>query len=116
MKLVNKNIVIEFYLKTPQTSGDIVNDYLKVLEENKEYDAWTINERLEVIECKGSIKNNESWNYHNNYDSSENELYVGTHTKWFSLNKGEVINIQKENISRWKLELEQELLRLENLF
>ncbi len=106
---------LKIHLKTPPTYGDIVDNYLKVLEENKEYDAWTINEAFEIIECKGSIRNNESWNHHNNYDNSENELYVGSKTKWFTLNKSEAIKIQSENIQAWKAMLDNELLRLEKI-
>ena len=65
------------------------------------------------------IANDGSWNYHNNYDDSEDVLYVienKTRTKqWFSLNKDEVIEVQKENILKWKLILEQELSRLQTL-
>ncbi len=104
-------------LKKPD--GKIVKNYLKVLKENTEYPAWTINDKLEVVKCIGMIANDGSWNYHNNYDDSEDVLYVienKTRTKqWFSLNKDEVIEVQKENILKWKLILEQELSRLQTL-
>lgn len=110
---------LEHYLSTPLTYGEIVKNYLKVLQENKPYPAWTLNDNLEVIECKGLIKNNGSYNYHNNYDDSENELYIIDRStklkKWFSLNKEEVVKVQRENIAKWRECLEAELLRLESI-
>lgn len=108
---------IKHYLSTPSKYGKIVEDYLKVLKEKTEYDAWTLNEKLEVVKCKGIIENNGSWNYHNNYDDSENEMYVIINNqkinKWFSLNKEDVIKVQQENIIKWKNVLQEELKRLE---
>ncbi len=104
-------------LSTPSNYGKIVEAYLKVLKEKTEYDAWTLNEKLEVVKCKGLIENNGSWNYHNNYDDSENKLYVIIDkkkiNKWFSLNKEDVIKVQQENILKWKNMLQEELSRLE---
>jgi len=108
---------IKHYLSTPPKCGKIVEDYLKVLKEKTEYDAWTLNEKLEVVKCKGIIENNGSWNYHNNYDDSENEMYVIINNqkikKWFSLNKEDVIKVQQGNILKWKNVLQEELKRLE---
>lgn len=107
---------LKYCILTPSTRGQLVKDYLKILKDNTEYDAWTLNDKLEVVKCKGIIENNGSWNYHNNYDDSENEMFVIIDKrkvkKWFSLNKEEVVKIQQENISKWKLILEQELSRL----
>ncbi len=108
---------LKYYLSTPPKCGKIVEEYLKLLKENSEYDAWTLNDKLEVVACKGLIENNGSWNYHNNYDNSENELYViidkQKMDKWFSLNKEDVIKVQKDNIEKWKNQLQKELLRLD---
>lgn len=105
------------YLSTPSKYGKIVENYLKVLKEKTEYDAWTLNDKLEVVKCKGLIENNGSWNYHNNYDDSENEMYViidkQKKNQWFSLNKEDVIKVQQENILKWKNMLQEELSRLE---
>lgn len=110
---------LKHYLSTPKTYGQIVDDYLKVLKVNEEYSAWTINDELEVVSCKGIIENNGSWNYHNNYDDSENELYAafdGLKVKqWFTLNKDEAIKIQQENIKKWKLTLNKELNRIDTI-
>lgn len=108
---------LRYYLSTPSKRGQIVEEYLKVLKENTEYDAWTLNDKLEVVKCKGIIRNNCSYNYHHGYDDSENELYVIIDkpiiNKWFSLNKEDVIKVQQENILKWKLVLQEELSRLE---
>ncbi len=110
---------IRHYLSTPSTYGQVVIDYLKVLKEKTEYDAWTLNEKMEVVKCNGIIENNGSWNYHNNYDDSENEMYVIIDKqkvkRWFSLNKEDVVKIQEENISKWRMKLEQEISRLQDV-
>lgn len=110
---------LKYYISRPPTFGKIVNDYLKVLREGHQYSAWTLNDKMEVVECKGLVENNCSWNYHNNYDDSENELYVIIENEkikqWFSLNKEDVVNIQQENVSKWKLILEQELSRIQEI-
>lgn len=111
---------LQFYLNTPVTYGDVVINYLKVLEENVLYDAWTITNDLEVIPCKGSIRNNGSWNHHNNYDNSENELYVTLGSlnpvkQWFSLNKTDVLKTQTENIEKWLDILNKEQSRLNDI-
>lgn len=110
---------LKYLLSKPYNFGEIVEDYLKVLKEKAEYDAWTINENLEIVECKGIIESNGSWNYHNNYDDSSLELYViinkSKRPSWFSLNKDDVVKIQQENIDKWKILLNNELLRVDCL-
>jgi len=118
-------IQLEEYLHLPYPSGEIVDRYLAVLQENVEYPAFTIDSNLNVIECVGIIKKNGSYNYHNNYDDSSNELYclVGNefnnvrseYNQWFSLNKNEVIELQKKLIVKWKSVLERELKRINEL-
>lgn len=111
---------IEYDIKLPSTVGKIVNLYLKTLEKNVKYEAFTIDDKLNVIECKGIIENNENYNFHNNYDNSENELYViDSHNrktkKWFTLDKKEAVKIQMENIEMYKVLLLDELLRINKL-
>ena len=110
---------LKYSIKLPSTSGQIVSDYLKVLKENEGYPAWTLANDLSLLSCTGIIKNNDSYNYHNNYDDSENELFVISghmHEKrWFSLNKEEVIKVQKENLLKWKTNLEGEIKRLDSM-
>lgn len=113
---------IRFYEKLPRRDGDIVKEYLKTMEENKLYDAFTINNDLEIVECKGVIRNNGSYNYHNNYDDSDNELYIKSNnnsckydSKWFTLNKEEAIKIQQEHLAKWKEILTNENNRLDLL-
>lgn len=104
----------------PLTRGKIVEDYLKVLELNNEYAAFTVDDDLNIVNCKGSISSDGSWNYHNNYDDSENVMFVKFENnykiqRWFTLNKSEAIKIQQENIIKWKEILNAELKRLEEL-
>ncbi len=110
---------VEHDIILPNKFRVTVNDYLKVLKEEKEYPAYTINDYLEIIECKGVISNNGSWNYHNNYDDSKNELYVIIDdrkiNKWFSINREDVEKVQAENIIQWKLKLADEINRVDKL-
>jgi len=111
---------LKHYLNLPLPYGKIVEDYLKVLEVDTEYKAYTVNDNLEVVECIGIIKNNGMYDYHKNDDISQNEMYVigdgiMNFGKWFTLNKNEAVKIQKENIKMWKDVLNNELNRIENL-
>lgn len=110
---------IEHSLSLPPKCGQIVKDYLKVLNVDTEYPAYSLNEKLEIIECKGVISNNESWNYHKDCDDSENELYVVIGkvrtAKWFTLNKEDAVRVQKENIEKWRAILVDELSRLDTI-
>lgn len=111
---------LDFRIELPSFRGEIIKTFLKVIELNKEYDAVTIDDDLNVVNCKGSISSDGSWNYHNNYDDSENVMYVKFESgykiqRWFSFAKQEVINIQQANIIKWKEVLNAELKRLEEL-
>ncbi len=115
-----KIMILKFEIKLPYYKGEIVKEYLKKMTEKVEYNGFTINDNLEVVECKCTIISDGSWNYHNNYDNSQLELaiIVGKNTtrgQWFSLSKEEAINIQKENIKEYKKILANELLRLNGL-
>ena len=108
---------LKFKPQLPKSSGKIVEDYLKFLAKNTDYDVYTLNDELEIVKCKGRIKNNDVWDYHNNYDDSEDELFVMLNpsyynTRWFSLNREEVEKVQKENIEEWRKMLEEEATRL----
>lgn len=108
---------LKFKPELPKSRGKIVEDYLKLLAKNTDYDVYTLNDELEIIKCKGKIKNNDAWDYHNNYDDSEDELFVminssGYNKRWFSLNREEVEKVQKENIQEWWKMLEEEVTRL----
>lgn len=111
---------LSFELKLPYHFGEIVNEYLKTLQFNTKYNAYTLSDKLEVVECVGIIQSDGSWNYHNNYDDSELQLAIITAPntflgKWFTLNESEVEKVQRENIERWKEVLNNELLRLQSL-
>lgn len=108
---------LNFELKLPYHFGEIVNEYLKTMQIKTKYNAYTISDELEVIECVGIIQSDGSWNYHNNYDDSELELAIVTSKnsnlgRWFTLDKEEAEKIQRENIKEWKEVLNNELLRL----
>lgn len=103
-----------------QPDGKIVDDYKKVLQVDEEYNAYTINKDCEIVKCKGLISNNGAWNYHNNYDTSEDELYVkfmgSNHKKeqWWTLSEKEALEKQKEVIAFEKEKLNKKVAKLEN--
>ena len=109
-------IELEHIIKLPFSSGQEVVNFLKSHKINIEYDAYTINNRSEIINCKGIIENNGSWHPHHNYDNSEDEMYVIINGKlknqWFSVDIENVKSVLKENVDNWKLILEEELKRL----
>lgn len=106
-------------LKLPPYYGEIVDKYLNVLEDNVYYDVYTIDDELRIVHCKGIIQNNGHYNYHNNYDNSENNLFVKLNNKvqsrWFTLNEKEAKEVQQKLIQEWLLVLNQEIERLKTL-
>ncbi len=112
-------IELKYDIVLPLNFGQVVKDYKKVLSVRTEYPAFTLSDKLEVVECKGIIENNGSWNYHNNYDDSEDELYVfiGNNklSRWFSLNRDDVVVLQEENMKNWQHILDYEVQRLKNI-
>jgi len=86
----------------PWVNEELVNKYLKLLLRETEYPAYSIDDEYKVIKGVGSIDSNGSYNYHNNYDDSEDTLiftYVNeyghknTAQKWWTLNKEEAEKI-----------------------
>ncbi len=60
--------------------------------------AYSIDEQNnEIVEGHGSIKSNESYNYHNNYDNSKDCMWFNSEQKWFTLNYEEVLEVQRLN-------------------
>ena len=100
---------------------ELAKDYSKVLEVDTEYKCYFINDKLEIQEGYGYISNNGSYNYHNNYDTSENILYVkgqeskgvlDRNPKWWSLSLEKAKQKQRQLISISKTSYE---IKLENL-
>ncbi len=107
----------------PWVNKKLVDKYLKLLSRETEYQAYSIDDDYNVIEGKGSIGSNGSYNYHNNYDDSEDTLiftyknkygHENTAQKWWTLNReeaekiafaerGELLGILYEEIDRIKL-------------
>lgn len=106
---------MKYKLFLPYHYGAVVQERLKTLEVNTNYDGYTLNEKLEIITCKCSIRNDGMYNYHNNYDDSQNVLMVGNTHQWWTLNKSEILKIQKEHLEREIKKLEEELNRLKSI-
>ena len=91
-------LIMKNKINIPYHYGEVVDERLKVLELNKKYEAFTLNEQLEIVKCECSIESDGSWNHHNNYDDSENVLKVGNVSKWWTLSEKEIKQVQKENL------------------
>ena len=102
-------------IKLPYHYGKVVDDRLKVLELNKKYVGFTLNEKLEIVVCECSIENDGHWDYHNNIDNSENVLKVGKESKWWTLIEKEINEIQMENLDSSINILTLEIDRLKSL-
>lgn len=113
------NSSLYLYLEGDPPSKEIIKDHLKVLELGTWYDVFTITNDFKVISTKGAIQNNGSWNYHNNYDDSENEMYVKINgnalSRRFFLKEKEARKVQEYNIQKWKVKLEAEIERVNAL-
>ena len=74
-----------------------VEGFKKLIGDSK-VKAYSINkEDNSIIEGLGWIASNGSYNYHNNYDDSEDCMWFNEEQQWFTLNYETVLNIQKEN-------------------
>lgn len=102
-----------FDIDLPSARGKIVEDYKRIFEieekyvkTEKKYDAYSIDDNLEIIKGVGVIKSNGMWNYHNNYDDSEDELYFipsrypRYYNKWWTPSLEEAKKIQKKLIKK----------------
>ena len=107
---------VRFNIKLPYITKELVDSYKKVLEVGKEYNVYTLDDDINIIECKGFIKSDGSWNYHNNYDDSQDTLFIlnrfnNQERKWFTLNHSEIEKIRDENREEYIKVLENELKR-----
>lgn len=93
----------------PWVDEILVGIYLKVLLTKTEYVGYSVDNEFNVIEGKGTIENNGSYNYHNNYDDSEDTLYFTwvnqcgnkeRMQRWWTLNKSEAEEICSQQKTR----------------
>jgi len=90
------------YLKRPSNYEGI--EELKKLIGKSKVRAFSIDlDTNDIVEGWGWIASNESYNYHNNYDDSEDCMWFNVketgfgNQQWFTLNYERVLEIQKEN-------------------
>ncbi len=91
-------MTIEQTPSLPWVNDKLIKEYLTILSVNTDYTAYSIDDDYNVIAGIGTIKNNGSYNYHNNYDDSEDTLFFTYVTeykhsissqKWWTLNKAQ---------------------------
>lgn len=99
-----------FDLKIPYSSDEKEIFKMKELIGKSVVDAYSIDrETYKIVKGKGSIQNNGSYNYHNNYDDSKDEMFFDNKTQWFTLNEGRVKEVYNQNASIIRKMLEEKL-------
>ena len=90
------------YLKTP-SSYENIEELKKIIGKSK-VKAYSIDSKdNSIIEGIGWIDSDGNYNYHNNYDDSEDCMWFSKKSnsigsqQWFTLNYDRVLEIQKEN-------------------
>lgn len=90
---------IEIYIKTPSKYEGVKE--LKSLIGNTKTKAFSLDDDNNILEGEGYIDSNDSYNYHNNYDDSEDCMWFKSKyinkQQWFTLNYDRVLEVQKEN-------------------
>lgn len=90
---------IKIYLEIP-SKYERVND-IKTLIGSSKVDAFSLDKKGKIIEGKGWVASDESYNYHNNYDDSKDVLFFNGKQQWFTCSRErieEVYNINKNII------------------
>ena len=100
-------------------------DILKKTNGKQEVHAYSLDEDLNILEGWGKISSNNSWDYHNNYNDSEDvmwfsyEEYLNGNKKYsekfFTTNLDEIKIIQKDLKDKWIKLLESEIERVREL-
>lgn len=104
---------VVYDLNLPSYYGKVVEERLKLIDLNKKYSGYTLLDDLSIIEShECSIGSDGSYNYHNNYDDSQNVLKVDGIHKWWTFSEDEIGELQKSIIDKEVIELKQEINRL----
>lgn len=120
---------IELEVELPWRTDSEIKKMLNVIDQDQLIKGYTLDDSLNVVQVWCSIENDGRYNYHNNYDSSEPEMYVYMcdvdleekdrkryrHERWWTLSLEKIRMIQKENIQQHMKVLQSELGKLENL-
>lgn len=95
-------------------------DEIKKVIGNSYVQAYSLNDELEIIEGQGRIKSDNRWNYHCNYDDSEDCMFFkiegrSEKEQYFTTSLEEIKKIQQENIKAYRKVLQDEIKRIDNL-
>jgi len=106
----------DYSLKVPHSSDKDEISKMKAIIGSSKVDAFSIDRKTyKIIQGKGSIQNNGNYNYHNNYDSSEDEMFFGNTTQWFTLNEDRAKEVFNTNATLIREMLERKLEEYKNL-
>lgn len=86
---------IEIYLRIPSHYEDV--EKIKSVIGESIVDGFSLSENGEILKGKCKIASNESYNYHNNYDDSEDVLYFNNKKQWFTLSENRIKEVYEEN-------------------
>jgi hypothetical protein len=87
---------IEIYLDSPSHYENV--EEIERLIGSTKVKAYSLDlENNDIVEGLGWVASNDSYNYHNNYDDSQNVLWFEGEQRWFTLNYDRALQIQKDN-------------------
>lgn len=84
-----------WYVNIPSKYENI--ETLKEIIGNSKVKTYSLDENNIIVEGEGWLANNDSYNYHNNYDDSEDCMWFNGEQKWFTMKYTRVLEVQKEN-------------------
>ena len=100
----------------PYVNTELMEKYTMIFDPDTNYKGYILNDLLEIVQREDcSIKNDGSYNYHNNYDDSENTLFVGDKKKFWTPSLQEITKIQQANLDVRIFHLTEEVERLEKM-
>ncbi len=106
----------EYALKIPHSWDEEEISKMKELIGKSKVDAYSIDRKTyKIIKGIGSIQNNGNYNYHNNYDSSKDEMFFGNTTQWFTLNEDRAKEVFNQNAVIIREMLQSKLEEYKNL-
>lgn len=101
---------IDIYLKIPSPYIDV--EAVKAVIGKSSVKAYSLSENCEIIEGIGKIGNNGRYNYHNNYDTSQDAMFFNGVEKWFTLSESRIKEVYDENVEVIRKELTKILDKL----
>ncbi len=94
--------MINFRLKLPPA---VLDESKNGLIEECHYSAYTLDYELDIVNCSGRISQKKCYTHLDNWREPQ----------WFTLDINEAVQVQEDNINRYRKELNEELVRMNTL-